>query len=717
MRGVAWLVCSLFFLALAGTVTTRAQTPEARQPRVLLLLDGSSSMQQPWSGEGSTARFATAARIIERLMDSVYAVNPGVEFGLRVYGHQYGSAENNCYDSRREVAYSKNNRTQMGLRLSNLRPQGVSPIAYSIGRVAAEDLEEGYNHSYAVILITDGGESCGGDICAVVQQFLRQKIFFKPYIIGLAPLEGMKPQYECLGQYLQVTSEAELAPAVGTIVEDYRRALRTAVMVDRPLASTIPVAPARIEPRAVPVITTPPPATTPDPVPEPRYELAILTAGLGAKTFPVATLGAPAYRTRTVPRFALTVAEPDPTPPTPARIPVPATYEVALLPPPRTVKLFPVVRRSAPQAFATRTPPRIAPPPPEPREPEAALASIRTMPSRPVVIVRTPTRAGTRTYTPQKFALPKVEADPVVVVAATPPAARPVTAPPQPAKPPARETPKATPKPMRPATPVAGTPGPKVAEAAITSTPDAESGLEIYFTDGKGTYYNSTPQMLLLDAKTGATVQKFYRLLNPAGKPEVEKAAPGRYDVLVAGRSNLIVRGVDVEAGKRTRVEIKVSNGSLKFGYMHDRKRPMVEFEALVNRRFAPGPVIRQRCTAELEYEPGNYYIEVNTTPISRHNIDLEFGIQMEILIPEPGWVQFTNTSPLGFVALYHQLGDRFVRFAAMTVDGRADRQKMRLQPGPYEAHWIPNPNLPYAKESVVSFTVKSDKTTDVELK
>ena len=722
MRSVVWLMRSLFFLlVVAATVSTvSAQySIEARQPRVLLLLDGSSSMQQPWSGEGSQARFATAARIIERLMDSVYAVNPGVEFGLRVYGHQYGSAENNCYDSRREVMYSKNNRTQMGLRLANLHPQGVSPIAYSIGRVAAEDLDDGYNHSYAVILITDGGESCGGDICAAVQQFLKQKIYFKPYIIGLAPVEGMKSQYECLGQYLQVTTESELAPAVGTIVEDYRRALQTAVMVSRPIATTTAVPAPQTEPRQVPVIAAPPAAPTAEP--GPKYELALLASAAGSKGLSVARGAAPTYRTRTVPRFAVPTAEPDPAPPAPA--PVPANYEVALLSR-RVVPLLPVVRRATPPVYAARTAPRFALPQPEPREPEAPLAALRIAASRPGVIVRGLPPAPTRVYTPQKFALPKFEPDPAAaVVAAAPPTVRATTAPPQPTvKPPFRDTPRReSPKPAsrpaaRPATPVAGTPAPKVAEASITSTADAESGLEIYFTDGKGTYYKSTPQMLLLDSKTGATTQKFYRFINADGKPEVQKAPPGKYDVLVAGRANLIVRGVELEAGKRTRVDIKVSNGSLKFGYMHDRKRPMKEFEALVNRRFAPGPVIRQRCTAELEYEPGNYYIEVNTTPISRHNIDLEFGVQMEILIPEPGWVQFTNSSPVGYVALFHQLGDRFVRFAGMTLDGRPEQQKMRLQPGPYEVHWIPNPNVPYAKERVVRFSVKSDQTTSVEL-
>lgn len=707
---VWWLTCSLFFFTacLSLAIPASAQiTVTPKQPRVLLLLDGSASMQQPWSGEGSAPRFATAARIIERLMDSVYSVNPNVEFGLRVYGHQYGSAENNCYDTRREVLFSKNNRTQMALRLANLRPQGVSPIAYSIRRAAQDDLEDGLNHSYAVILVTDGGESCSGDICAAVQEFLRQKVFFKPYIIGLAPVEGLRAQYECLGQYLQVTKEGEMPSAIGTIVEDYRRALTVALKEDKalPTAAVVPPPP-RVDPKPI-VIEVPAPQR------EVPYELSLLATRPSVRSFPIRYTTA-LYPARMLPNIVLkpTVAEPEPV----------VTYTLFFLTPVRARALFP--QRIGAPSYRPRTAPRIAPPAPEPMEPEPPVAYLRTVPTRTAVIVRSYARASGRTFNPQKFALPKFEPDPAPVVAVT-------AAPPKPAPPTVRDTPKPAPKPTpalpkptappvassRPATPVAGGPTPKVAEATVTSIPDAESGLEIYFTDGKGTFYPSTPQMLLLDAKTGVTAQKFYRLLNPAGKPELQKATPGRYDVLVAGRANLIVRGVNVEAGKRTRVDIKVSNGSLKFGYANDRKRPITEFEALVNRRFAPGPVIRQRCTAELEYEPGNYYIEVNTTPISRHNIDLEFGVQMEILIPEPGWVQFTNTSPVGFVALYHQLGDRFVRFAAMTVDGRPDVQKMRLQPGAYEAHWVPNPNVPYAKETVQSFFVKADKTTDVELK
>src|ERR1051325_2479750 len=103
--------CLLMFIIM-GAVSGKAQRADegTRQPRILLLLDGSSSMLQPW-GTGSI-RFKAAANIISVLMDSIYAVNAGVEFGLRVYGHQSPAQNKDCYDSRQEVMFSKNNATQ-----------------------------------------------------------------------------------------------------------------------------------------------------------------------------------------------------------------------------------------------------------------------------------------------------------------------------------------------------------------------------------------------------------------------------------------------------------------------------------------------------------------------------------------------------------------------------------------------------------------------------
>ncbi len=199
-----------------------------RQPRILLLADASSSMLQPWGA--SSTRFKTAGAIISSLMDSIYAVNAGVEFGLRVYGHQSPAQANDCMDTKQEVMFSKNNATQMGLRMASLRPFGVSPIAFSLQEAAANDLTDDARNAYAIILITDGGESCGGNICDVVQRLIERKIYFKPYIISLVNDTPLRKQYACLGTYLQAAAPEDIPAAIHTIVEAYRPQLSAPIM-------------------------------------------------------------------------------------------------------------------------------------------------------------------------------------------------------------------------------------------------------------------------------------------------------------------------------------------------------------------------------------------------------------------------------------------------------------------------------------------------------
>jgi hypothetical protein len=178
----------------------------------------------------------------------------------------------------------------------------------------------------------------------------------------------------------------------------------------------------------------------------------------------------------------------------------------------------------------------------------------------------------------------------------------------------------------------------------------------------------------------------------------------------------MLMRQIVVQPNKKNRVTVKVSNGSLRFRYEDAPDRPITEFDAIVNIRFEPGPTIRQRCTAELEYSPGNYYIEVNTMPISRFNTDIDFGAVTEIQIPQPGYVQFTNTTPKGRVSLFAPLGNRFVRFTDLNITGNQTSQRVQLKPGAYEVHWKKNPNAPFATETIDRFNVQSNSVTEVEL-
>ncbi len=265
------LLTALFF---APGLLLAQKEEKAKNPRILILLDGSSSMLHEWTKDN--IRFEAAAKIIDRLMDSVYSVNKNVEFALRVYGHQFPTSANNCFDSKLEVMFSRDNYTQMQLRLAALHPLGISPIAYSIQKAAEQDMENLRDNKYSLILITDGGESCEGDICKVVAELLRKKIDFKPYILSLVDYAPLRKQYECMGEYLLVTKPDEIEPVVGKIVESYRSSFIQPVAVAKAIETS------RKAPSVLKVTTPEFKVKVPEPEPEPKKEVVV------AKPEPVA---------------------------------------------------------------------------------------------------------------------------------------------------------------------------------------------------------------------------------------------------------------------------------------------------------------------------------------------------------------------------------------------------------------------------------------------
>ncbi|MCB0697663.1 MAG: hypothetical protein KDC07_09880, partial [Chitinophagaceae bacterium] len=253
----------IFIVLLLGSIQALAQTEEKeKNPRILILLDGSSSMLHEWTADN--IRFEAAAKIVDRLMDSVYAVNKDVEFALRVYGHTQPTSKNNCYDTRLEVMFSKDNYTQMMLRLAALHPLGISPIAYSLEQAAENDMLNLKDNKYSLILITDGGESCDGDICSVVEKLLKKKIDFKPYILSLVDYAPLRSQYACLGDYLLVTKPEDIEPVVGKIVESYRHTFIQPVAVAKLIET------ARKAPSVLKVTTPEFKVTIPKDKPEPE---------------------------------------------------------------------------------------------------------------------------------------------------------------------------------------------------------------------------------------------------------------------------------------------------------------------------------------------------------------------------------------------------------------------------------------------------------------
>jgi Mg-chelatase subunit ChlD len=122
---------------------------------VEIVVDASRSM---WGQIHGEAKMAIAKDILQ---DVSYWFPEDLDLALRAYGSTSPSDSNNCADSALLVPFADYNREPIRGAIGGLRPLGQTPIAYALNQ-AARDFGS-LQSDRAVVLVTDGIESCGGD--------------------------------------------------------------------------------------------------------------------------------------------------------------------------------------------------------------------------------------------------------------------------------------------------------------------------------------------------------------------------------------------------------------------------------------------------------------------------------------------------------------------------------------------------------------------------
>jgi hypothetical protein len=826
LRGMSLVLCLLSLLFVTFTISAQ---PTIKKTRILFLLDASSSMTYPWNA-GYT-RFEVASNILLKIMDSVYVVNNEIEFGVRAYGTMYPAQLQNCIDTRLEVPFNLQNTNQIKTRLSNLAPIGSSPIAYSLKKASENELNEVQNYDYSVIFITDGGESCGGDVCGIYQELLKKKISIKPYIIGLDSNAALKSYYACLGNYIEVSTTDDIQRAVNLILDANK------TIIDKPkqlkLVTTYSNVPA-IKDIVAPVIvikdTVAPAPIIKDtvitertkwrivklifkriPVPthevihpvvettpmkkiesvtiridliEPKKsskELEALNALNGQKklnaakvaikikksTFafakkvslvfeyeepkkvsPVFDMLAPRYMALTLKsskplvtakKSALTYAKKaslvfeyeEPKKVSPVFDMLAPRYMALTLKsskPTLTAKKSGLTyAKKASLAFEYEEPKKVSPvfdnlmPVYKAITLNKATSSIITKKSslkypkkvsvqfeyqeHPKEYLATlkmalyPKRMSYAFFMPtptamnlkgRKVALHfKIEEKKAAAVAK-------------------KDT-------VMPEPPVFLNNSIEYTTEVIA---DKETKVQVYFkgTNGK-TYPTAKPMILMQDAKTNQTVTSFRRDMNGAD-PVPQSVPQGTYNLVIKGFDDLYANNIEIKPNTVTKVIVKVSDGTLQFRYQGNIKRPMTEYTAVVNRRFASGATIKQKCSESLMYEPGTYYVEINSLPTYKASIDISFDASFEIQLPEPGTLAIMNSNALGKIQLQTTLGDQFVTFYTMNITGNLNEQRVQLLSNyPLRIVYPVDPKNPALGTKQIPFRINPNNTLELELK
>ena len=199
---------------LTAAAVTLAAAPALAQetgaPSTMLILDGSGSM---WGQIDGEAKIGIARGSIDRMLADWPEDRA---LGLMAYGHR---REGDCDDIEVLAAPAPLDRDTLGSLMDGISPRGKTPIGAAV-RAARDSLSAG-DAGASVVVVTDGLENCGADLCALGDELAQSGTPLTAHVIGfdVADADG---QLACLaeatgGQYLSANNAAGLTDALQTV--------------------------------------------------------------------------------------------------------------------------------------------------------------------------------------------------------------------------------------------------------------------------------------------------------------------------------------------------------------------------------------------------------------------------------------------------------------------------------------------------------------------
>ena len=138
-------------------------TQETNAP-ILFIYDASGSM---WGKMEGLTKKEIAAQTLSTTIDKL---STDQRIGLVAYGHR---SKGDCTDIEFMVDMQNQDKSKITKIVEEINPIGKTPLAQSALQVFDRLKRDG--ESATIILITDGIESCDGDLCAVVKR-LKKKV-------------------------------------------------------------------------------------------------------------------------------------------------------------------------------------------------------------------------------------------------------------------------------------------------------------------------------------------------------------------------------------------------------------------------------------------------------------------------------------------------------------------------------------------------------------
>jgi Mg-chelatase subunit ChlD len=206
---------SLFLVLAALTLPALAQAQEGRS--IALILDASGSMNARLPAGGT--RLDAAKSAVSAFVDKL---DPRVRLSYRAYGHQSPTKDKNCRDTELLVDFNAAgaNKDAVLAKTRDIRAQGYTPITYVI-ELAAKDVGKEAGER-AVVLVSDGKETCEGDPCAAAKALAAADARLVIHTIGFNVDAAARYQLQCIarvarGTYTDASGAADLGVSLGKV--------------------------------------------------------------------------------------------------------------------------------------------------------------------------------------------------------------------------------------------------------------------------------------------------------------------------------------------------------------------------------------------------------------------------------------------------------------------------------------------------------------------
>jgi Ca-activated chloride channel homolog len=173
----------------------------------MIVLDASSSMGVRTS---RITRQQSALRALMRIVPPVSAVRP---LGLLVYS----GGITRCDDIRLSVVPALGTSAAILSAAADVTPSGATPLGNAVA--AAANYFQARAEAGTLVVVTDGQENCGADICALADRLAATVPAVQIYVIGYGLLPSEGAAVRCLaerngGRYTAVGTADQLTDAL-----------------------------------------------------------------------------------------------------------------------------------------------------------------------------------------------------------------------------------------------------------------------------------------------------------------------------------------------------------------------------------------------------------------------------------------------------------------------------------------------------------------------